>query len=531
MTDRLPVFPDDLLAPETLASRPARLSDYGDIEAILEAAERAGVVEIPANDAVLARRGDANRIRDPVIAERLQLLGYLKDPGDFAGPAGSPARSRFLASVEAFQSEAGLAADAWAGPVTWRALQQLITFETPTVVAKWFDPEQQPRPALIRATNLRLFALGLLSRRPGQRLPALPEAGLDVFWTLCCRLRIGNFGDPRPELSELLSLLFDQDRLLKAVVATTRKARIGGRERQVFSYAKLTDEPRRAVEREVARFFACMAKIELWLLGFDVDITHVGNYPVYRFDPSTIRSNQKLERALDAFFDQLGQQDRRLRRSLTPELFAALGAPAAPTTDLPSASTDTRRDDPDFSREVADALRDSDRLGSAWELGRQLGMKLWDGMRRLLRWLRRGLLRILKVGRNLPRAFFHYATKGYAMARGACIEVAQALGQYVSGSIATGSTIALLIERDGDMHLTLPMDGTTGATSAAIRTLRLFAVGLELGARLLALLLRLLRSAAVGALAGWTRLLWLLVQGYRDMRPLWLQLRALQART
>jgi len=529
MSSALPAYPDDLLAPEALASKPPALSDYGDIEAMLLAAERQGIVEIPANDAFEARSGASNRIRDPVIAERLNLLGYLNDLSDADGAAGSPTRLRFLLALEDFQAEAGLDADAWAGPVTWRALQQLVTFEVATAVGNWFDPEQQPRPALVRAIRLRLFALGLLGRRPAQGPPELPQAELDAFWILCCRLRISSFGDPRPELPELLSLLFDQDRLLEAVVTTTRTAQIGGRERQVFSYAKLTRERRREVDREVAQFLACMAKIELWLLGFDVDITHVGNYPVYRFDLGKTRSNQKLRRALDAFFDQLDRRDRRLRASLTPELFAAFLDPAAPPTDTPETSTDKAQEDTDFSREVAEALRDGDRLGSAWELGRQLGMKLWDGMRRLLRWLRRGLHRILEVGRNLARAFFRYAMNGYAMARGACIEVAQALGQYVRGSIPTGSTIQLLIERDGDMRLILPKEAPAPVTTAAIRALRLFAAGLQLGARLLALLLRVLRSVAAGALGGWARLLWLLVQGYRDMRPLWLQLRALQA--
>lgn len=530
MSSGLPAYPDDLLSPEALASKPPALSDYGDIEAMLQAAERQGIVEIPANDAVEARSGASNRIRDPVIAERLNLLGYLEDPADVDGDAGSTARSRFLAAIEAFQAEAGLDADAWAGPVTWRALQQLVTFEVATAVGKWFDPEQQPRPALVRALRLRLFALGLLGRRPGQTPPELPHAELEAFWILCCRLRIGTLGDPTPELPELLGLLFDQDRLLEAVVTTTRTARIGGRERQVFSYAKLTTERRREVDPQVAQFLACMAKIELWLLGFDVDITHVGNYPVYRFDRNGTRSNQKLRRALDAFFDQLGGRDRRLRASLTPELFAALVAPPAPpSAAAPAASSDTARGDPDFSREVAEALRDRDRLDNAWELGRQLGMKLWDGMRRLLRWLHRGLRRILEVGRNLARAFFRYAMNGYAMARGACIEVGQALGAYVRGSITTGSAIQLIIERDGDMRLTLPPEGEAAATTAALRTLRLFAAGLQLGARLLSLLLRILRSATAGALGGWARLLWLLLQGYRDMRPLWLQLRALQA--
>lgn len=527
MTGSLPDYPDDLPEPEALASKAAAMSDYGDIETMLVAAERRGIVEIPANDPVAARSGVCNRIRDPVVAERLHLLGYLRDPKDVNGAAGSPSRTRFLDAIEAFQAEAGLDVDAWTGPVTWRALQQLVTFEVTTAVELWFDAEQRPRPALIRALRLRLFALGLLGRRPGPSPPRLPQDALDAFWMLCCRLRIGTLGDPRPGLRELLSLLFDQDRLLAAVVATTRTARIARRRRQVFSYAKLTTEPRREVDPEVARFLACMAKIELWLLGFDVDITHVGNYPVYGFDRGSGRSNQKLRRALDAFFDQLGQRDRRLRASLTPELFAALLDPATAAGDGPAA--DKPREDGDFSQEVAEALRDGDSISRAWELGRRLGMKLWDGMRRLLRWLGRGLRRILAVGRNLARAFFRYAMNGYAMARGACIEVGRALNQYLRGSIETGSAIQLLVDRDGDMRLILPTDDDESATDPAIRALRLFAVGLQLGARLLALLLSMLRNVAAGALGGWARLLWLLVQGYRDMRPLWVQLRRLQA--
>ena len=56
--------------------------------------------------------------------------------------------------------------------------------------------------------------------------------------------------------------------------------------------------------------------------------------------------------------------------------------------------------------------------------------------------------------------------------------------------------------------------------------LRYFGAAFELSCSILAALMRVVRTAVIGV-AGWARLLWLLVRSYQDIRPLYKELQAL----
>ena len=552
MTLELPDYPGQLRAPETFQSAEAEadLSDYADLAEVLEAAEREGVVDVPAEDKAAALRGEANLVRERTIAERLWLLGYLKDPDDLASSRRDADRMRFLRAVADFQRGAGLVVDEWTGEMTWQALQELVTFESPTNIAR-YTRQGRPLPALARATRLRLWSLGVLSRKPGARESSdtVPEESLQKFRVLCGRFKLFDSLEGAPDTLTIIRYLFDQDALLRAVADMGRLRPVGGRERWVFAYLKHPSETRRKTDPQVESFLACLAKIELWLLGFNVDISHSRNYPVYKFLGRTANRNRKMTAALAQFWDRVGpgateaeqglggaelrrkRKDRkRLREFITPELFKALANPELSTTladpDLAETNGKTRaavRED--YSREVTEKLSSQEEIEKTWSKGKRLGMKLWDGVRRVWRWIRRGLAKILEVGRNLVRAFFRYSLKAFEIAKRTITVMAKSIAQYARGEIKTGSRVQLLLAHDGDVRASLPIGAQAQELGGAAQRLRYFGASFELSCRILATIMRIARTAVIGAL-GWARLLWLLVRSYRDIRPLYKELQA-----
>ena len=548
----LPDFPSGLRAPsDFLPEQPPQLEDHFDLEDMLAAANRDAILDVAADDKELALQGRANLVREAVIAERLWLLGYLKDSSDLASSARRAQRKRFLSAVGLFQSGAGLKVDQWSGAETWKALQELVTFENPTRVAS-YAVDGVALPALVRATRLRLWSLGFLRRKPTTKSSSeqIPADALEKFWLICTRFKLEASDRPQPPVLDLIHKLFDQDRLLDAVATAGRLQQVGGRERWVFSYLKRSSEKRRNTDPEVESFLVCLAKIELWLLGFDIDINPARNFPVYLFSGSATRRNQKINAALRQFWQQFGsapqartqeisgaerrrekRDKQRLEDSITPELFRALADPQFAGTSVGTGSDVVRAAEAQVggderSREVTEKLQTHAEINNVWSRGKSLGMKLWDGARRVWRWLRRGFIKILDVGRNLVRAFFRYSTKAFEIAKLALKTVASSVMQYAMGAIKTGNRVQILVARDGDIRAAFPVDVSAQDLMTAAHQLRYFGAAFHLSCRILATILRVFRSAVIG-IVGWARMLWLLVQSYRDIRPLYKNLIAL----
>jgi hypothetical protein len=497
---------------------------YGDLEDLLQRAEREGVLDLPAESPEAARRGEANTVRTAVVAERLWLLGYLAKRSDAEDPGDSKSWRQFLDAVRRFQGDAGLKADRWVGEKTWRALQQLVSFETPTEV-RLHAERGMPGKALIRATRLRLWALGLLSNRPtpAARHDAIPTRAIGRFWLLVRRLGMAPFDAPQPELLEAIERLFDQDRLVSGAAASST---VHPRDRRRRAFTYLGDKrERRQVDPQVRGFLVCLVKVELWLLGFDVDIDGQPDYLVVGFEAARgTRKNRKLRKALGEFWRHVRRTSAARRRvfteRITPELFGALADP--PVHKAAAEIAD------DYSLEASETIRDTRQIEEAWREGKSLGMRLWDGLKRIWRWLSRGVRKILDVGKNLLRGFYRYALKAFQIVRFSARVVARSIAQYLRGWLDTGEPrqAFVSVHADGDFA-TLIAHGAIGAHVREVALgVRYFGIVFQLCCRILALIADVIRNAATGAV-GWARLIWDLVRGYRSIRPLYRQARSL----
>jgi len=529
---KLPRFPSGLRPPEQFSGKLDNLEDYADLDDILFAADADGVVDVPAEDADSSIEGRSNLVREPVIVDRLRMLGYLPRASFRLFRENPVARSRLIEAVRRFQVDAGLEEDGWAGDKTWRALQELVTFETPTRVRQ-YALASGPRAALVRALRLRLWALGLLSRKPGagvehQRLPM--KALVRTFWPMMQRLGIVAIDAPFPAVTEAIEVVFDQDRLLRGTARSSKAFGRGSRRRLRFVYETRPEEDTETVREQVRSFIVCLTKIELWLLGFEVKINGIADYRVWKFGPQRdVGRNTGVAGALKDFWERLTKQVRLSRGSfvgtITPDLLGELAYPPA------AGSLASRRAvHGDYSVEVSERLTEQGEIESAWRTGKSLGARLWDGLKRVWRWLRRGARRILDVGRNLVRAFYRYAMKAFEIARFASRTVSAAASQYLEGRIGTGENnpVQVLLRRDGDLSSVLPDHATDDQRDAAFRRVRYFSKAFYFSAQLLVVLMSTVKGLIKGILAsaiGWAKLLWMLVRSYRELRPLYRELR------
>lgn len=521
-----PAFPDDLIrSPEAIAARDSGLEDYGDLESLADVTDESGILDVPAENLETGVTGEGNLLREPVIAERLWLLGYLKSKKDRGSAADIDSAQRYFDAVSAFQREAGLRDDRWVGEDTWTALQKLVSFETSTQVESFFQ-EDQPLPALVRAVRLRLWTLGLLRKKPKTDADPLrlPLKELSRFWELCTRLNVVPFGSPEPAIPELLTFLFDQDRLIEGVAASSKPSvTSGGHDRLVFKYWMLPSERRKDLDPKIELFLVSLAKIELWLLGFDVKISNARSYPVYMFHrPGDQRRVLTFTKELSRFWHELQEHpEERLCKWITPELFKAFVEPEV----MAAARERQKTDEAAHSKEIATALDSDRKVEKDWKRGKSLGMKLWDGLKRIWRWIRRGLLKLLKVGLNRVRALFRYALRAYRAVREAIRTVTSSLVQYIRGEIETGSEVRVLLSGDGDILTHIPAGVSADSADVAAHSMRRFGAAFRLGCKILGQLIRAIRTVVIGGMTGWALLLKVLVDAYGSISPLYRELR------
>lgn len=539
--------PDDFARSSDEPEFADALEDHESFERLLNEADRRGILDVPAEDGDAARAGNANLVREGVIAERLWLLGYLKRKSWVASSQRDSHRQAFLEAVARFQTDAGLHVDAWSGDETWQALHQLVTFESATHVDRYCDGDV-PKAALVRSLRLRLWALGLLKKKPtiSERNDQLPVRGLARFWAMWRGFSTTPLPAEPPPTPELIDLVFEQDKLLANIAGLSGSIRRRSGERLVFRRRRFDDESS-TVNEDAATFLVCVAKIELWLLGFDVDISDQSEYPVVNIRDGATRAHDTLRVALVRFWDGLaGDSDdddaglsasqrrerrarrRRLRNAITPELFIALQDPGTLGELTVSGKDPTGKapEEDDLSREVSDIVNTDEQVRATWSQGKGLGMKLWDGMRRLWRWIARGVRALLRIGRNIVRVFFRYSLKAFEIARLSVVTVVESSRRYVSGRIFENPSVHVIVDAGGDMRAMIGPAALPDDVGLAGTAVTRFGHAFLLSCRILAMLLRAVRNVALG-IFGWARLLWVLVRCYSDIRPLYKAIQAL----
>lgn len=401
---------------------------------------------------------DQSRIK--TIRNRLFILGYLeKDTGR------GNLDEQLKDAIEAFQKEAGLTPDRWVGEKeTWPALQELVSFETPINLLRWFN-SSKPKPALRRAIALRLFVLGLKKERPNYPDEDI-ETGLRAFGRIWQVLNLGET-QSQPGLNlEWLGLLFDMDGITKRlseVRAPLKKEELA----------------------EVHSLVLNAAKIELWLMGYPVrpdgydlqkrEITQPGPDGLTKLDVwmksktvtqyYAIKRRIKFQKALQQFWMDHGKDDKTADELSVqflenfPKFFQMVNEGLQAAKDL----SDVHR-----QNDLEEFIKDRrDQIPSVWREVRKIGARIWDGIRRVWGWFKRMVTtfknKVLEIGTNLSRIIYDFALNSFTVVANVIKSIGSTI-EFIIKPLMPGSNAEhVVFFRDLDFDLKVVINGFADA--------------------------------------------------------------------
>ncbi len=422
------------------------------IEPVVESASRFGALQ------------DDNQFI-AVLRRRLFRLGYLK-----AEKIGDGLDPLLRKAVCRFQHDAELTVDGWVGPQSWDALQELFAFEPSTVLESWVDGGAI-NPAMQRAVSLRLIALGFGDKGVTRAKPSANHSWLGNWRKILILLEVPNIDPYTPLNSErLIEWLFNIDRLsLQA-------------QKAIRSLVPLLSHPQSDIEKQLFRFITSLLKVELWLLGYD-DIKPDGKAMDLRFrqlgGAATAKQSlrpSKHYRVIKDFLQGRGAWQTRLdngellarcfrslvdlqimeHSSFTPRFLPA----TRPVGGLISAvniteSTSLREQN---SQLLIGAIehqlsRDPEGVEQEWQHG-SLGSRLWDGVKRVWRYLQNVASKMINGIKMLVRAGRQLATQGFELLRQSYRAFSEGLKTLLQKQVA-GSNDYIAMQRDKDFDFTV----------------------------------------------------------------------------
>ncbi|MDD9302929.1 MAG: hypothetical protein HUK40_11575 [Desulfobacter sp.] len=313
------------------------------------------------------------------MAKQLWLLGYLEaEDKHQARKAFHRDRKNFLNSAARFQKEAGLKPDRWTGKKTRAALTALVSFETDHLDKRWLDAPHE-YPAVMRAAQCRLFVLGLAAERPGKSFSLIAVNDLNKFKRLAMALgmvtleqdQIRHFMDTRTPSPALLGLILDQDCLIKAVARSCRPGACG----LEFNIPSRKSHGRHLPQAyQIRRFLTRLVQVEFWLMGYQIPLAQMLEYPVKGIDTKNDQDcNPELKTCLADFAGLAQKAKKTWAREITPELFTAFD------------DAYENQDDEKVLSQINSRLQRPREIERALEQGKKLHLRLWDGIKRVLR--------------------------------------------------------------------------------------------------------------------------------------------------
>lgn len=499
MNDALPIYPQNLGDTKSWRTIDAA-NQYSRFDQLLTEAENQSLFDaLP--DSPDASQTHAFKKRGETMAERLWLLGYLiASNKDAARATFSDNRELFLTAVEAFQRESKLTPDRWPGIQTWNALSNLVSFESDDLDEAWLSSPED-FPAVLRAVQCRLFVLGMTQQRPGSDFKQIKPGAFRKFKLLALALgaikmskgKILPFLNSPAINEETLVLLLDQDRLIEAVARSNKRSSGKLYFRYIPVFKNWSHKAR------IRAFLVRLIQVEFWLLGYDIDLSAPLNYPIIGFDEGKkIKRSRSLTKCLADFAVLAGKSKKTWERELTPDLFIALHRAAA------------QEDDPELYEKIESRVKSQEQIESALNQGRKLHMRLWDGIKRVLRWIgrlfRKAVKSILDLGRSIARFFYNKVQQAFDIVKNAVGVIVRAIGT-LDGTQIRDEDNFISILFDGDVVV-----GTSGLShpneSLRLATrLRLDAERFCLAAQICALILSALIKSAFARWASLAKVL------------------------
>jgi hypothetical protein len=478
---------------------------------IVDAKTKNLIVGLP-DKVVVDKFYDKERLQ--VIRDRLHNLGYLSKENIKSVLDNNVIDSMLKKAIQNFQLDANLQIDGWIGDKTWLALQQLVTFEEPTKISLWLNENGEVNNALKRAAHLRLYILGLgdkpktSSTAPDVELAKFREVALTLF----------NEVEELNEI-ELLELLFDQDRLIENLSLFSGN----------INFTEFNLEQ---------KFVIAITKIELWLHGEEnitPDASLIEQHKKYRagsrgrrkrvksqleiIETSSLKINSAsfFYKALNATWNQLLDKrppevkDKSIKYIETfPAFFQLLN-------ELDDG------DDNNLIYSIDTYIKKNKKnIKTIWKNAKSLASKLFDGIKRIGRMIKRFLGSVIDVTvKWLARPFYNLIVGVYKTINTSIQSTIDALSFLFSNFLqCKENNSAFAIKRkDADMDLFIDEQNATSALDFSQKLL-LSSKKLKAAAKLLSTFLTLLKSAFLAFTGGWWAFFTACVKLYKEFPDL-----------
>jgi len=438
------------LALEKLKNASSHLDGLLVLEAELSRAENEGVVApVPETQSRFFKE-EARGSLLPALRDRLFRLGYLKTRKETSG-----IDEALTAAIRQMQSEAGLSVDGWVGAETWTALQELFAFDPSTNIERWID-QTGWSDALHRAVYLRLISFGYIEGRTRASLGSITRYLRLWRRTLLILEAPGITVNTPLRDHRLLHYLFDLDSLSGLVPP------LGDRLDELIN-------GRRAESKRLRRFLNCLLQIELWLLGYErvkplgKPLTikwgrrRVGHHGGSHHAAHIVKGTSVFARTIHEFWVDSGQvrslrdDGEVLRHSFA--LLATLG------------NEDARDADSERNTQVAQVIEEVEKreaeVAREWEKRTLLG-RLWDGAKRVWRFLKDLFRRAVAKLSLLARAAYQLAAEGFTIFRRSIEVFSEGLGLLWSPEIAgSNESISMYHDRDFDFKVFINQQGNS----------------------------------------------------------------------
>ncbi len=484
------------------------INQLGQFEHILDEAGRKGIISVTPENEAETYDVTSQQVRIQTIATRLWLLGYL--PRKIPPKKIHQQLDAIKDAVAQFQREANLKQDNWVGNKTWYALDELVSFESELTMEQWFvngTIRPEANKAVQRAVQLRLWSLGLHRYKPKKNFDLLEAKDLEKFGKVLFIFLVKDTGYTADLNAETLSLLFNQDLLTHAI------ARRASADKKRF-LLRFASKGKAKQQQLAERFLVNCAKIELWLLGYDVPIDGKNDF--------AISTDSPVYKKMSEYYQQFQGHDNttanRLARKITPAFFQSIS--------IAHEENDNAFDEDEASEAIAKEMVSTSKVEKAWSYIKERGIRLWDGLKRLWRWMKKiGKKVISFLEENVFKAFFRYASKVYKVVKCGITNVVRAIGVYIKGGMATPKS-AFLFSADMDTTAYFSKQITPVEQQQSFDALALHTRAFKLGCHMIGWLLNIFKHLATG-FVGWAKLLVSMVKSYKELKQTYLEFKAL----
>jgi hypothetical protein len=437
--------------------------------------------------------------------KRLYLLGYLQ----VADP--TPADDDLNAALNQFQSEANMVITGQFDQNTWHALEALTSFEHPIHLQQWYE-DQTPSPALMRAIRLRLFVFGWLKHEfdsPDRKV----KSALEQFTEVAALFNLSPTPLNADFSQETISLLFDQDRILKAVAQSW--------EGTSFQLNPATGIREKKAEKIIQPFLVNLAKVELWLHGYNPLLNGEDDFEVPNTEDYSPSDYLTFHTCYEFWLDS-GLEPQfawGYASKIDGNIFQKIYQAHQEGTDIDHSIS---------SQYVYETLsqEDPDIVHKVWQNIQSLGSRIWDGLKRAWNWLKNKIGSLIRKATtwvsNLARMAYHYAFKSFPTLAG-IVNAVKSTVTLLTHKVFPGSTAGTVLiqhDLDFDFHLFFNEKASSEQTIPVIQTFiskaAVFRIGLEIMGIMLSSLITVGKQVILGG--GWLGFIMALIKIVPDLK-------------